>query len=75
MKADSDSGWGNNFGFIFHPIRFRNPNVESDPLHELKVAKADMDKGKLSKIAYFSRFVSRLTNSIFGPNVSFSISK
>ncbi|KAL9680808.1 hypothetical protein QQ045_012587 [Rhodiola kirilowii] len=67
MKADSSSGWGNKIGFMLHPIHLHKPN-ESDPVHQLKVAKASMDKKKLSMIAQFSYSAGCLAKTFFGPN-------
>lgn len=64
------SGWGNKISFILHPIHFHKPK-ESDHLHQLKAAKANMDKKKISKVARLSYIVGNLAKTFLGPNVRF----
>ncbi|KAL9685729.1 hypothetical protein QQ045_023180 [Rhodiola kirilowii] len=71
MKADSRSGWGNKISFMLHPIQFHKPKEDqSDPLLQLKMAKASMDRKKLSKVARLSYIVGNLAKTFFGPNVA-----
>uniref|UniRef100_A0A7N0TFJ9 O-acyltransferase WSD1 C-terminal domain-containing protein n=1 Tax=Kalanchoe fedtschenkoi TaxID=63787 RepID=A0A7N0TFJ9_KALFE len=68
VKAESGSGWGNKISFMLHPIRFHKPKEESDPLRQLKLAKASMDQKKSSKVARLCYIVGNLAKTFFGPN-------
>ncbi|KAI4375974.1 hypothetical protein MLD38_013781 [Melastoma candidum] len=70
MKGDPGLRWGNRFGILLLPIKYRGGGRSGDPLDHLRRAKVMLDRKKSSLEAHFSYFIGDTVMSFFGAKVA-----
>ena len=69
MRSNSESRWGNKFGFILLPIKYHKTSG-TDPLQYVKRAKVMIDQKKQSLEAPFSYKIGYYVMSYLGSKVN-----
>lgn len=70
MAKESDVKWGNRIGYVLVPFKIR---VMEDPLDYVKVAKATIDRKKVSMEAICTYLIAKCITAVLGFKVLLSL--